>query len=150
MTGRVLWEPPDDVRKTSRMGRFMTWLRDERGLDFADYAALWHWSVTDLDGFWQAVWDYFEVSAHPPPTAVLAGRDMPGARWFPGATLNYAEHVLRMPGVEEDSPIVWAYSQSRDERVLTAGQLREEVRRVAAGLKARGVRRGDRVVAYAP
>ena len=150
MTGRVLWTPPADVRETSRMGRFLGWLRDERGLDFADYPALWQWSVTDLAAFWRAIWDYFEINARTPPTAVLGDPAMPGATWFPGATLNYAEHVLRMPGLVDGDPVVIAYSQTRSPATLTARQLREEVRRVRAGLKGLGVGRGDRVAAYAP
>jgi acetoacetyl-CoA synthetase len=150
MTGTVLWQPPADVRETSRIGRYMTWLERERGLTFADYAALWDWSVTDLAAFWQSIWDYFEVIAHDPPTAVLPDAAMPGAKWFPGATLNYAEHVLRMPGLDDDDPVVLAYSQSREPSRLTARELREEVRKVRAGLKARGIGPGDRVAAYSP
>ncbi|HEY7271409.1 MAG TPA: acetoacetate--CoA ligase [Actinoplanes sp.] len=150
MTGKVLWTPPADIFQTSRMGRYMTWLAEYRGLTFADYAALWDWSVTDLDGFWRSIWDYFAIQAHTAPTAVLPDPTMPGAKWFPGATLNYAEHVLRMPGLADDDPAVIAYSQSRDAVTLTARQLREEVRRVRAGLARLGVRRGDRVAAYAP
>ena len=150
MTGTVLWQPPADVRETTRIGRYLTWLERERGRRFAGYAALWEWSVSDLAGFWQSMWDYFEVIAYEQPTAVLPEPRMPGARWFPGATLNYAEHVLRMPGIGDDEPAVFAYSQSREPRRLTARQLREQVRRVRAGLRARGVGRGDRVAAYAP
>ncbi len=149
-TGAVLWTPPADVLETSRMGRFLGWVRDERGIDVRDYAGLWEWSVTDLPGFWGAVWDWFEVVAHDPPTAVLGAAAMPGAEWFPGATLNYAENVLRMPGVGEDEPILYAFSQTRQPVTLTARELREEVRRVAAGLRRLGVGPGDRVAAYAP
>ncbi|RSM49878.1 acetoacetate--CoA ligase [Actinoplanes sp. ATCC 53533] len=149
-TGTVLWTPPADVLETSRMGRFLTWLRAERGVDAADYAELWQWSVTDLPGFWRAVWDYFDVIAHTEPTATLPEATMPGARWFPGATLNYAEHVLRMPGLADDEPVVLAYSQTREPVTLTARQLRDQVRRVAAGLRRLGVGPGDRVAAYAP
>ena len=150
MTGTVLWQPPADVRETSRIGQYMSWLERERGLVFADYAALYDWSVTDLTAFWQSIWDYFEVIAHTPATAVLPDATMPGAQWFPGATLNYAEHVLRMPGRADDDPVVLAYSQSRAPSQLTARELREEVRRVRAGLTARGIGPGDRVAAYAP
>ncbi len=142
--GTVLWTPPDDVLETSRIGDFM------KKAGKRDYAELWRWSTEDVAGFWRAIWDHFEVAAHDQPTATLADARMPGASWFPGATLNYAEHVLRMPGVEDAAPVVWAYSQSREPRVLTARQLRDEVRRVAAGLRALGVGRGDRVAAYAP
>ncbi|MFI5890801.1 acetoacetate--CoA ligase [Actinoplanes sp. NPDC051513] len=149
MTGTVLWEPPADVRETTRIGDYLRWLRG-RGHDFASYERLWEWSVTDLSGFWQSIWDYFEVISHDPPTAVLADAGMPGAKWFPGATLNYAEHVLRMPGRDDEDTVVIAYSQSREPIRLSARQLRDQVRRVRAGLKARGIGKGDRVAAYAP
>ncbi|PZF84287.1 acetoacetate--CoA ligase, partial [Micromonospora endophytica] len=146
----VLWTPPADVLQRSRIGAYLRWLAEHRGLEFADYDALWQWSVTDLDAFWRSIWDHFEVVAHTPPTATLGQRSMPGARWFPGATLNYAENVLRMPGRADDDPVVIAYGQTRDPVTLTAAQLREQVRRVAAGLRRLGVTSGDRVAAYAP
>ncbi|MFG1887401.1 acetoacetate--CoA ligase [Micromonospora sp. NPDC049051] len=148
--GDVLWTPPADVRERSRIGNYLRWLREHRGLDFADYDELWRWSVTDLDAFWRSIWDHFEVLAHTPPTATLTDRGMPGARWFPGATLNYAENVLRMPGRADDAPVVVAYGQTRAPATLTAAELREQVRRVAAGLRRLGVTAGDRVAAYAP
>ncbi|MFU8870560.1 acetoacetate--CoA ligase [Micromonospora sp. SL4-19] len=148
--GDVLWTPPADVRERSRIGDYLRWLAEHRGLEFADYDALWHWSVTDLDAFWRSIWDYFEVVAHTPPTGTLADRAMPGARWFPGATLNYAENVLRMPGRGDDDPVVIAHGQTRAPETLSAAELRERVRRVAAGLRRLGVGPGDRVAAYAP
>ncbi|MCM0677101.1 acetoacetate--CoA ligase [Micromonospora phytophila] len=148
--GDVLWTPPADVRERSRIGSYLRWLREHRGLDFADYDELWRWSVTDLDAFWRSVWDHFAVVAHTPPTATLADRGMPGARWFPGATLNYAENVLRMPGRADGDPVVIAHGQTRPPVTVTAAQLREQVRRVAAGLRRLGVTAGDRVAAYAP
>ncbi|MEV7624549.1 acetoacetate--CoA ligase [Actinoplanes sp. NPDC089786] len=150
MTGAVLWSPPADVRETARIGHYLRWLRDDRGLDFSDYGDLYAWSVSDLPGFWRSIWDYFAIVAHDEPTATLGDQNMPGARWFPGATLNYAEHVLRMPGLADDDPVVRAYSQTRSATTLTARQLRDEVRRVRAGLKGLGVGKGDRVAAYAP
>ncbi|MDG4802826.1 acetoacetate--CoA ligase [Micromonospora sp. WMMD980] len=148
--GDVLWTPPADVRERSRIGDYLRWLTEHRGLEFADYDALWQWSVTDLDAFWSSIWDYFQVLAHTRPTATLAGRSMPGARWFPGATLNYAENVLRMPGLGDDDPAVIAHGQTRAPETLTVAELRDRVRRVAAGLRRLGVGPGDRVAAYAP
>jgi acetoacetyl-CoA synthetase len=148
--GDLLWTPPDDARQQSRVGHFLGWLARERGLDFAGYPDLWEWSTTDLSGFWGAVWDYFDVLGHTPATGVLAQARMPGARWFPGATLNYAEHVLRMPGLADDDPVVFGHSQTRPPVVLDAACLREQVRRVRAGLVRLGVGRGDRVAAYLP
>jgi acetoacetyl-CoA synthetase len=146
----VLWAPPADVLQTSRIGDYLRWLRVSRSLDFADYDALWRWSVSDLDGFWRSIWDYFDVDAHSEPTETLSSETMPGARWFPGATLNYAEHVLRMPGLADDAPVVIGHSQTRAPVTVTAAGLREQVRRVRAGLRRLGVGRGDRVAAYTP
>ncbi|TDB75782.1 acetoacetate--CoA ligase [Micromonospora sp. KC723] len=148
--GDVLWTPPADVRERSRIGNYLRWLREHRGLDFADYDELWRWSVTDLDAFWRSVWEHFEVVAHTPPAATLTEVGMPGTNWFPGATLNYAENVLRMPGLADDDPVVIAHGQTRPPVTLTAGELRGQVRRVAAGLRRLGVVAGDRVAAYAP
>jgi acetoacetyl-CoA synthetase len=142
-----------DVRATTEIGRFLTWLERERGLTFAGYEELHRWSVDDLDGFWSAVWEYFGVREHNPYDAVLGRREMPGAEWFPGATLNYAEHALGLldnPDHDADETAVLGYSQTRDRVELTWGQLRDQVARARAGLQRLGVGRGDRVVAYLP
>lgn len=158
----ILWQPPADVRQTSRIGAYLRWLADERGLEFAEYADLWQWSVDDLPAFWRSIWDYFQVIAHSEPAATVANDYTSGApfgpgtpfgptgTWFPGVTLNYAEHVLRMPEVAGDTPMVLGYSQSREPLILTADELRDRVRRAAAGLRRLGVRPGDRVAAYLP
>ena len=96
--GALLWEPPTNVASAANVTAYMRWLKETRGLSFDSYQELWRWSVTDLDAFWGSIWDYFEVIGHSPHTAVLADDAMPGARWFPGARLNYAEHALRTPG----------------------------------------------------
>ena len=98
--GDVLWRPPSDARERTRLGRYMDRLAAERGLSFAGYEDLWRWSVDDLDGFWRSVWDHFGLRSATPVSEALPadGRAMPGARWFPGVTLNYAEHALRGPG----------------------------------------------------
>src|SRR2546430_10136011 len=87
-----LWAPPADVRAHTRIGHYLRWLEEHRGLTFADYQALWEWSVTDLDAFWTTIWEYFDVgppvtaTSAPTPRPALAERAMPGARWFPTAT----------------------------------------------------------------
>jgi acetoacetyl-CoA synthetase len=148
--GDVLWSPPADAREHSRVGDFMNWLSATRRLSFDGYDELWRWSVTDLSGFWGAVWEYFEILSDGSPTDVLANPVMPGARWFPGTRVNYAEHVLRMPGIADDAAAVLAYSQARSPVILTAAQLRDDVRRIRAGLRRLGVTSGDRVAAFAP
>ena len=130
------------------MTEFMRWLEAERGLSFPDYDALWRWSVDDLDGFWRAIWDFFDVQADGDPSPVLASREMPGARWFPNVCLNYAEHVFA--GKDDEQVAILHSSELRELGELRWGELRAQVAAVAAGLRAMGVRRGDRVVAYLP
>jgi acetoacetyl-CoA synthetase len=149
MIGDILWEPPADLRESTEIGRFMEWLRDNRGRDFATYDELWRWSIDDLEGFWGAIWEFFDVHDHGAYETVLASREMPGAQWFPGARLNYAEHLV---GREEDLDrvAVLGQSQTRPPVQLTFGQLRDQVARARVGLQRLGVGRGDRVVAYLP
>ena len=132
--GDIVWTPPADVLSTSRVGEFLAWLARERDLTMTTHEELWRWSVTDLDGFWSAVWEFFEVRAHAPYDSVLASREMPGARWFPGALLNYAEHAL---GADEDVDrvAVLGRSQTRDDVELTFGDLRDQVARARAALE---------------
>jgi acetoacetyl-CoA synthetase len=147
--GDVLWSPGPDALTRTQMGRFLRWVNAERGQDLADYDALETWSITDLEGFWGAIWDFFEVRAQTPPERVLGRREMPGAEWFPGARLNYAEHLM---GRDEDVDrvAVVARSQTRDPIELTFGELRDRVARCRAGLQRLGVGPGDRVAAYLP
>ena len=94
----VLWSPPADARERSRIGRYLGWLAAERALVFDGYADAWRWSVDEPGAFWQSVWDHFGVRSPTGPGPALADARMPGARWFPGAAINYAEHALSMPG----------------------------------------------------
>ena len=147
--GQVLWSPPADARERFEVGQYLNWLRRDRGLDFERYEELWQWSVADLEGFWASLWDYFGVRASAPYERVLGSRGLPGAEWFPGARLNFAEHML---GLEEDMDqnAVLAYSQTRAPVELTFGELKAQVARARAGLQRLGVGPGDRVVAYLP
>jgi acetoacetyl-CoA synthetase len=137
------------VRERSEVGRYLAWLLDERGLYFADYDALWRWSVADLEGFWSSIWEYFEIRAHAPYERVLGSRAMPGAEWFPGARLNFAEHLVGRDE-DRDAPALIAHSQSRAPSELTFGELRDRVAHARAGLRRLGIGPGDRVVAYLP
>ncbi|MGZ4728319.1 MAG: acetoacetate--CoA ligase [Acidimicrobiales bacterium] len=143
----TLWVPPDDVRRSTTVGRYLTWLADERGLEFDTYDQLWTWSVDDLDGFWSSVWSFFEVRSSQPYDSVLPDPTMPGATWFPGARLNYAERALATTG---DGVAIVARSQSVAERSISWDELRDLVARCRAGLLRLGVTRGDRVVGYLP
>jgi acetoacetyl-CoA synthetase len=147
--GEVLWTPPADARATTELGRYMDFLRDRHGREFEDYEPLWEWSVNDLEGFWGSLWEFFGIRAHTPHERVLATREMPGAVWFPGATLNYAEHMV---GLDEDlgRTAIIGHSQTRARVELTFAELREQVARARAGLQRLGVTKGDRVAAYLP
>jgi acetoacetyl-CoA synthetase len=136
----LLWEPPAELAERSQMAGLIR----ERG--FSDYDELWCWSVEDLEGFWGAMWDRFDLG--PRPSRVLGRAEMPGAEWFPGAEVNYAEQVFRSarPG---ETAIVHA-SESTAPAELGWDELSDRVARCAAGLRRLGVGRGDRVVAYMP
>jgi acetoacetyl-CoA synthetase len=144
----LLWEPSAELVEGARLTEFMRWLAAERGLRFDDYAALWQWSVDDLDGFWRAIWDFFEVRADGDPSTVLASRQMPGAKWFPDTRLNYAEHIFA--GKDDAETAILHASELRQLDQLSWGELRAQVAACAAALRGLGVERGDRVVAYLP
>jgi acetoacetyl-CoA synthetase len=135
-----LWEPPSELVERAVMTRFMR----EHGHD--DYDGLWRWSVEDPNAFWAALWDFFAVGERSGP--VLASREMPGASWFPEVELNYARHLFGAG--DDDAPAILHASEARDLAEWTRGDLRRETARIRAGLQARGVGRGDRVVAYLP
>src|SRR5829696_6163760 len=136
--GQLLWTPSDP--DASEMARFM------RARRFSDYHELWRWSVDELEGFWGALWEWFEIDS--PYERVLGRREMPGAEWFPGASLSYAEQLFRAarPG---EVAIVHA-SESQPLAELTWDELADQAARCAAGLRRLGVVRGDRVAAYLP
>ncbi|HEY0805663.1 MAG TPA: acetoacetate--CoA ligase, partial [Pseudonocardiaceae bacterium] len=144
----LLWRPDPERVAATRMAGFRRWLRTERGIDLADYDALWQWSVTDLPAFWSAVADYLGVRFHERADTVLGSTEMPGAQWFPGATLNYAEHALT-GAPDDDVALVFHREDGRTER-MTYGELRAKVGAARAALVSLGVRRGDRVAALVP
>jgi len=145
----VLWAPGAERASASVMGRFIAWLAAERGLVFSDYPALWDWSVKDPDGFWVAIIDFFGLQVSP-WRAVLGQRTMPGAEWFPGAEVSFAQHVLRHATVRPDAVALISQSETFGRTTLTWAELADRVGRAAAGLQRLGVGQGDRVVAILP
>jgi acetoacetyl-CoA synthetase len=146
--GALLWEPSEAFRAASTMADYMAWLERERGLRFADYGALWRWSVEDLEAFWASVVDYYRIPLHGSWERVLGTREMPGARWFEGAGLNYTEALFDR--LADDHPAFLFQSERHPLGEVSATELRESVAAVAAGLRRLGVGRGDRVVAVIP
>src|ERR1700710_1081657 len=131
---KVLWTPaPERVEATS-LTRFARWAASKHGLGpDPSYAELWQWSVDDLDGFWAAIWEFFDVQASTPYECVLGSRAMPGAEWFPGARLSYAEHVFR--GKPDSALALQHASELRELDWMTWGELRDLTARIATGLR---------------
>jgi acetoacetyl-CoA synthetase len=140
--GTKLWEPPEELVERALMTRYMRWL--DRG--FETYDDLWRFSVEDLEGFWASIWEFFDVDSS--YDSVLASREMPGAVWFSGAEVNYAERAFQ--GKDDDALAIVHAGELRDLAEMTWGELRSQVAAIAAGLRALGVERGDRVAAYMP
>jgi len=146
--GAVLWQPDAAFREQCRMAGYMRWLASEKGRHFATYQDLWAWSATDLEGFWASMWEFLEIKASQPYTRVLDARKMPGAKWFEGARLNYAEHAFRYAA--DDRPALITQSELRPRREVSWAELQRDVGALAASLRAMGIREGDRVVSFMP
>jgi len=146
--GDLLWVPEPGRAAAANTAAFIRWLQEDRGLDLAGYPELWEWSVTETDAFWQAVWDYNDIVADAQPTAVLGRREMPGAQWFPGARLNYAENVMRREAPGEVA--LYYHSESVPVTAMYWDQLGPAVRTLATRLRALGVQPGDRVASTLP
>ena len=147
-TETPLWQPSPEHLAGAEMTRFMAWAGERRGRAFADYAELWRWSVEEVEDFWAAIWEFCGVRASKPYERVLGSHEMPGATWFEGAELNYAENLLA--GRNAGEVAVLHTSELRELASLTWGDLSGQVAAAAAGLRELGVTRGDRVVAYMP
>jgi acetoacetyl-CoA synthetase len=145
----VLWKPTDEQIERATITRFARWVAETRGVDVnGDYHALWRWSVEDIDAFWAAIWEFFDVQSETGYERVLGSREMPGAEWFPGARVSYARHVFR--GRDDADVAIRHASELRELGEWTWGDLRRQTAEIAAGLRSLGVERGDRVVAYIP
>ena len=148
--GRILWTPSAARVEASSMAAFERWLAQEKGLEFDDYNAMWRWSVSDLEGFWDALAEFSAVPLSQPPQRVLGHRSMPGADWFPGVRLNYVDNIFKhLPGRETELAIV-QQSETFGRSTLTWGALQQQVASLAARLRGMGVAQGDRVVAVLP
>lgn len=143
----ILWQPSSDRIAASRLAAWQRWLARERGLAFDSYQELHAWSISHREDFWQSLWDYFGVRSHTPPDAVLENDVMPGAQWFPGATLNFAEHLLRY---RDDRTALVSYLENGERRAITYAQLANQVSHLAAYFRQQGVTTGDRVVGFMP
>ncbi|MEN0012427.1 MAG: acetoacetate--CoA ligase, partial [Solirubrobacteraceae bacterium] len=145
-----LWTPTPERIERSNLTAFTRWLRDTRAVDVpeGDYDALWEWSTTELEPFWVAIWDHYDVQFDGSPEPGLGSRGMPGAQWFPNARVNYAEHIFR--GRDAAAPAIHFASESQALASWTWGELEAQTAAIAGGLVRLGVGVGDRVVGYLP
>lgn len=146
--GDILWRPTPPQIEATQLAAYQRWLSSERGLRFDDYATLWQWSVSDIETFWQTIWDYFDVQADGSRQPVLASQAMPGAEWYPNAGLNYAEHVFRH--AKADAPALIARGEDAPTREVSWAELQRDTGALAAKMRALGVVAGDRVASYLP
>ncbi|CAI8929734.1 acetoacetate--CoA ligase [Pseudomonas brassicacearum] len=144
----ILWQPSPERIAQSRMNAFRQFVNARHHLQLHDYPTLHVWSIDQREAFWQAIVDFFEIRFHQAPDAVLVeGSQMPSAQWFPGATLNFAEHLLRR---RDDAVAVVALDENGGQEQLTWAELAAHVAGLQTSLKAAGVTQGDRVAACMP
>ena len=146
--GDILWNPSEEFARDSNIYAFMQWVNERFGHDFSDYEALWAWSVADIERCWQCLWDYFELKSSSPYSCVLKNREMPGANWFPGAKVNYAQHILRH--ADSDAIALQSLSEIRPLGQITWQELAIQTSALAAKLRELGVKPGDRIVSLMP
>jgi acetoacetyl-CoA synthetase len=146
----ILWTPSGPRADASTMAQFERWLETNRDLKFKDYNAMWEWSISDLDGFWSAIWDYFDIQCSQTYTNVLANRGVATAEWFPGSRLNHAQNVLKHATTDPNREAIVVHSETFTRKSLTWRELERQVGSVAASLRGMGVTQGDRVVAILP
>src|SRR5699024_5896502 len=146
--GTKLWEPDQQQINEAAITKFRKWLENEKELSLPDTDTLWEWSTTEVESFWESVWEYTGVISHNPYSTVLSSHEMPGAKWFEGATLNYTENVFRHS--RPDQPALIFKSETVDTTEVSWKELEEKTAVVANYLKAVGVKKGDRVAAYMP
>ena len=145
---KLLWQPSDQKIQSSNLYAFMTGINEQFGTNFSEYTALHEWSINNIPAFWEAMWKYADIIASQPYDQVLDNpKKMPGAQWFSGARLNFAENLLRY---RDDRQALIFNGESQVHRTFTYAELYDEVARVAKSLKAAGVTVGDRVVGFMP
>jgi acetoacetyl-CoA synthetase len=144
----TLWSMLPSAKPSTRISRYMRWLRRHYQLDFETYETLYEWSITQPAEFWQSIWQYFNIQSYTPYKQILSDDAMPHARWFEGATLNYAEHIFN--GKSDLGPAIKFLSEDTPLSILRWDELEKQVASMAAFLKQNNVKKGDRVVGYLP
>ncbi|MFD4818044.1 acetoacetate--CoA ligase [Peribacillus butanolivorans] len=146
--GAVIWNPSQSFIEKSLMHHYINWLKEQKGLTFADYNTLWKWSVEELEEFWATIWEFNGVKATRKYDQVLESRIMPDAKWFTSSRLNYAENVLL--NNQGDKTAIYFRSETTKRKEISWNELQEKVASLALSLKELGVKPGDRVASYMP
>lgn len=145
---QVLWTPTPQFIEQSNLGDFRHWLRANKNLSFDSYEGLWEWSINHIELFWESLWQYFDIRSHSPYQTVLSSHNMPGARWFEGATLNYAEHIFRQK--TQGQPALYFKNEYSNTTAINWDELENKVSSVQQFLIGQGVKKGDCVAGYLP
>ena len=146
--GQILWEPDDVMKEKSHLQAFQRWLTVTHQLTFPDYSAMWQWSADHPAQFWEALWEYAGIRSHSPYDQVMSDDPMPDTRWFPGATLNYAEHL--MAGEVPGQPALLFQSEREPLQEISWNTFRQEISQLQSFLQKSGIGKGDRMVAFLP
>ena len=152
MQSEFIWTPSSARIANARITHYQQFLTASHGLKFANYEALWQWSITEIEAFWQSIWDFHQLESPTPYASVLAQRKMPGAKWFNGASVNFAHQVFRHAKnpTQHNRPAIIVQNELGQRREHSWQQLERQVASIATALKGMGVVRGDRVVAFMP
>ncbi len=144
----MLWQPTNESRDNTNLKQFMLWLGEKRGLHFNDYQSLWQWSVDNHNDFWESIWQFFDILHDGDFDQVSSPVEMPYVSWFEGTKLNYAEHVFRK--ANDQFPAIIYKSESNDIKEVHWKELQNQVASLQHFLQDRGIKQGDRIVAYLP
>ena len=146
--GALLWTPSEEDIRAANISNYMTWLSETEGLNFESYNDLWRWSITSIEDFWRSIWNYFDIRALKQPKAILSNENMPGAQWFSGARLNYAENFFSRANWKQ--PAIVYCDESGTHTAVSWQELHTKTAALAQAFRELGIQSGDRVVAYMP
>lgn len=147
-SSRLLWQPTKEFIDNANFTHYAQWVKEKYGLQFNSYADAWQWSVDNIEDFWESISNYFQVIHHSPYSNVLSNHDMPGAQWFEGSTLNYAEHVFRHKNAAH--PAIIAQAENRPLYEISWDELEQRVASLRTWMVSIGLKEGDRVAAFMP